>query len=180
MIQPLFCARRPRTPTKYWMITENGTGVANANSYLSVADATDYHAERSDDMWADATPSVMAKALVRATDYIEATYRAHGDPLSASQGLQWPRTGDWGLDARVKRATAILAVEALSGPLSVRAKRGVKMEMVEGDGAGKVQTTYDEAAPEDPFPYITSLLSDIAAKRSAAGATVSGGRVVRL
>ncbi len=179
-IQPLFYALRPTGQTKYWMKIEDGTGVANANSYLSVADATDYHAERGDDVWADATPSTMAKALVRATDYIEATYRARGNPLTASQGLQWPRVGDWGLDARVKRATAILAVEALSGPLSARAKRGVKMEMVEGDGAGKIQTTYDEAAPEDPFPHVTSLLSDIAAKRSAAGATVSGGRVVRL
>ncbi|MHA0319058.1 DnaT-like ssDNA-binding protein [Sphingomonas melonis] len=161
------------------MTPENGTGVTNANSYLTVAQATEFHADRGNDDWADASPAQMATALVRATDYIEATYRAHGDPLAMSQGLQWPRLGDWGLDPRVQRATAILALEALSGPLMGRATRGVKMELVEGDGAGKLQTIYDDAGPEDPFPHATAILSEIASLRASGGSSVTGGRVVR-
>jgi hypothetical protein len=160
------------------MIEETGTGVTNANSYSGIAATTTFHADRGNAPWAAANSSAQSSALIVATDYIEATWRANSEPLTTTQDLQWPCAGDTGLDKRVARATMLLALEALSGPLSVRVDRGVKATTESLDGVGSTSITYNDATPVDPYPHITAILADIATLRSGPN-SVWVGRIVK-
>lgn len=163
------------------IITENGSGLPNANSYATVAAFKLYQADRGEDL-SDYETAQLSAALVKATDCIDSTYRANGLPLLANQALQWPREGDYGLDGRVVRATMILALAALSGPLQARVERNVKLSKVSLDGGGSVETAYEDGSPADAFPHVTAILSPIASLRSDTGTGGNGvmiSRVVR-
>lgn len=74
------------------IIVEDGTGVANANSFVSVEDARTYAEARGVEFPAD--DDEVASMLIRAADYLEAQEcRFQGKRTSSSQALAWPRTG---------------------------------------------------------------------------------------
>lgn len=75
------------------LIVENGTGLANAESYISVADADTYHSNRGNAAWASLTTTVKEQALRKATDYIEQVYRLRflGYRHTEAQALSFPR-----------------------------------------------------------------------------------------
>ena len=75
------------------IITEDGSGLATAETYCSVAFATQYHADRQNDAW-DAIPNPEA-VLRRATDYMVQEYRERwkGRRVLITQALDWPRVG---------------------------------------------------------------------------------------
>jgi hypothetical protein len=71
---------------------EDGTGVSGANSYLSAADFEAYADARLYSFGADA--DAIASALIRATAWIDATYRSRWPGVrtyGAMQSLLWPR-----------------------------------------------------------------------------------------
>lgn len=73
---------------------EDGTGLAAANSYASVATVTAYLADRARDAtWTAATQAAQEAALVEATDYVEARFRSRwrGIKKLSTQALSWPR-----------------------------------------------------------------------------------------
>ena len=74
-------------------VVETGAGVANANSYASVSAADSYVSDRGLDGWSTLTESLKEQALIKATDFIEATYRDawKGERLASAQTLSWPR-----------------------------------------------------------------------------------------
>lgn len=76
------------------LIVEDGTGKSDAESYVSVADATSYHALRGNTTWALLSNDEMEQALRRATDYLVQMYRLSwkGSRLNAEQSLDFPRT----------------------------------------------------------------------------------------
>jgi hypothetical protein len=76
-------------------VVETGAGLSNANSYASVAAADAYNADRGYTDWASLNTAEKQVALIRATDYIEATYRSSWKGYKKSQGqaLSWPRYG---------------------------------------------------------------------------------------
>jgi len=75
-------------------VVEDGTGLSNANSYLSVADADTYHANvtRSSD-WTAATAASRENGLIVATQYLYIRFqgRWRGYRNTRSQALAWPR-----------------------------------------------------------------------------------------
>lgn len=76
------------------LIVEDGTGLANAESYISVADATTYHEARGNATWAAlASDTVREQLLRQATDYMVQTYRLRwaGVRGSTTQALDFPR-----------------------------------------------------------------------------------------
>ena len=74
------------------LIVENGTGVANANSYISVSSARVWAASRGASLPAVDTDAEVA--LIKAMDFIEALRtRFSGVKTLATQSLQWPRSG---------------------------------------------------------------------------------------
>lgn len=99
------------------LIVEDGTGLAGAESYVSLLDADDYHGRRANAAWMTASETAREAALLNATAYIDATYAFSGSPRLTTQSLAWPRAFFTGLPPNLRVATMELALRALDGPL---------------------------------------------------------------
>jgi hypothetical protein len=78
------------------LIVEDGTGLATAESYLSVADADTYHTSRgtAEASWVGLDEDIKEQCLRRATDYMVQAYRGRWKGymvLPQTQVLDWPR-----------------------------------------------------------------------------------------
>lgn len=127
------------------LIVEDGTGLPDAESYVSVADATDYHAARGNVAWAAATLSQQEIALRVATDYLDSRYVWRGTRRTIHQALLFPRFGiyvdgvnqTWPIP-KLSQASCELALNALAGPLVVnQTSANVKREKI-----GPMETEY--------------------------------------
>jgi hypothetical protein len=139
------------------LIVENGTGLANAESYISVVDATTYHANRGNAAWAALdSDTVREQALRKATDYMEQVYRLQwkGSRVTNTQALSWPRydveredgSGWYASDAvpnEVKNACAELALKASADDLSPDLGQGIIREKID-----VIEVEYDKNSPQ--------------------------------
>lgn len=137
------------------LVTEDGTGLSNAESYVSLADATTRHAALGNADWAAAaSDTVREQALRRATVYMEGAYRSRwkGTKLLRDQALSWPRYGanvdGWTLEStivpvEVANACADLALKALDGDLTPDLERGIVRKKI-----GPLETEYDTNSPQ--------------------------------
>lgn len=93
------------------LIKEDGTGLANANSYADVAEGDAYHEGHlyATD-WTGASTGIKSAALVMATRLIDAHYQFRGFKAHSTQALQWPR--------EFARDDDALRVSALGGLMS--------------------------------------------------------------
>ena len=74
------------------LIIEDGTTVANSNSYVTVAELRDYADARGITLSSD--DSACEILLIKAADYIESKRdRFQGIKYEADQSMQWPRDG---------------------------------------------------------------------------------------
>jgi hypothetical protein len=157
------------------MIVEDGTGRADAESYVSVADATDYFTRFGNPAWSGEVPDLEA-ALRRATQYIDAEYRFKGCKLNDTQALQWPRDGQtmacFGLSwpvPQLQQACAELAVRSLSGSLYTdQSDAAVKSESI-----GPISVTYASSSNSGQTRYV--IADDL-----LAAFTMSGRNSVRI
>lgn len=170
------------------LIVEDGTGKADAESYISVADATAYHAARGNAAWAAlASDTVREQALRAATDYMLQSYRYRwaGARKTATQALDWPRLDVPRLDTRlaagsvflqsyydtssvpteVAQACAVLALKASAGELAPDIGRITSREKVD-----VIEVTYQESAA----PYVRYRAVD----NMLAGFMRSGGSAI--
>lgn len=74
------------------MIVENGTGLTNANSFVSIEYADDYFSARNVTQWASLTDHEKEVLLIKATDYVNASYKFRGKKSTQAQALSFPRT----------------------------------------------------------------------------------------
>ena len=102
------------------LITEDGTGRDDAESYVTVAYADNYATAHGLSAWTGAD-SVKEAALRNATQYIDTTYNFRSAKSYQYQALEFPRQmWDWDLDplmTRLRSATVELAVKALTESL---------------------------------------------------------------
>lgn len=136
------------------LIVEDGSGLAAAESYISVADADARHAAFGNAGWTGTEPA-KEQALRRATAYMLQAYRDRwsGSRRTTTQALCWPRNDvtidrysyvdfDTVPDA-VAAACADLALRALTDDLNPDLTRGIVRERV-----GPLETEYDRHAPQ--------------------------------
>lgn len=147
------------------LVVEDGTGLSNAESYVSVANADARQTALGITAWTG-TDAVKEAALRRATQYMEQRYRQRwkGTRLLRAQALSWPRygadTGDWYVEstvvpAEVANACADLAVKALSETLNADQTRAVVREKVD-----VLETEYDRYSPQATrFVAIDAMLA---------------------
>lgn len=166
------------------IVVENGSGLANANSYLSVSDADTYWANRANSTWAAYTTDQKAAALIMATQYLDANYKWRGGLATSTQALGWPRDLEFdnegrtitGVPQKVKHATAEMAiVAAANGSLLPTASGGsgsVKREKV---GPLEVEYTSEGVSSDDAYTYVQLLLAGLGRKRG--GTILKLGRV---
>ncbi len=75
------------------LIVEDGSVVPNADSYISVADATTYFENHGDpQLWPNSHQDIKEGALRYATTTIDGMFRWTGEVFSLPQPLGWPRT----------------------------------------------------------------------------------------
>lgn len=111
------------------LVVEDGTGLASANSYLSLADANSYfEARRNPETWSSADESAREQALRVGTDYLDSKYGDQwvGIRSTKAQALDWPRALAYDVDGypievdevpkRLKHATAEMALRYLTAP----------------------------------------------------------------
>lgn len=127
----------------------DGAVVDDANSYVAVAYADTYHADRGATAWAALTTAQKQAALIKATDYVEQTYygRWIGYPTEANQPLSWPRSyhdpelyyTDFDIAGtipeKLKQAVCILALESIGGdelnPVQTQTVKREKVDVIE-------------------------------------------------
>ncbi len=109
------------------LVVEDGTGVAGANSYSTVAEFKEYHKDRGTDISGLGGVADIEKLLIQATDYITQRWDPvfMGSKESSDQPLAFPRkylydfNGDLvvGIPSKLKWAQAEYALRAASGSL---------------------------------------------------------------
>lgn len=77
------------------LIVEDGTGLANADSLVSVAEADAYFVSRNVTAWAALSIAAKEAALRNAADFLVEQYETRwaGIRTSVDQALSWPRIG---------------------------------------------------------------------------------------
>jgi hypothetical protein len=177
------------------LIVEDGTGKADAESYISVADASTYHTARGNAAWAAlASDTVREQCLRKATDYMTQTYRLRwgGYRVSGTQALDWPRNfvmredfqsasingyqmlgGNYyypndEVPTEVKNACAELALKASSGTLLADLNQGAKRKKVD-----VIEIEYDQYSPQTKrYVAIDRLLAPFMSGSSASHSVV--------
>ena len=145
------------------LIVEDGTGIADANSYVSEQELTDYLLDRGLDLSRGADPVAL---IIRAMDYIESKdYR--GSKTHVGQALKFPREGvhldgeevaKTSVPKLVKMAVCQLAYDANSQDLMPTLDgKVIARERVEG----AVDVSYDAnlSSPYAVFTQAEALLS---------------------
>ncbi len=152
------------------MVVEDGTGLEGANSYASENTLDDYCDARGITL---ATGDAEA-ALVRATAWIDNTYRARfsGSRLNGrDQALEWPRSNvydnageavdDDAVPTEIVNATCEAAIRELTeaGSLAPDLDRGGQIKEL---GAGSVRVVYGANAPNTTtFQIIDGILAGL-------------------
>ena len=102
------------------LITEDGTGRDDAESYVTVAFADNYATAHGLTAWTG-TDAVKEVALRKATQYIDTSYNFRSAKSYQYQALEFPRQlWDWDMSPEMSRlfaATVELAVKALTESL---------------------------------------------------------------
>lgn len=147
------------------IIVEDGTGLATAESYISVAAATTYLNAIGNITWAAlATDALREQALRRATHFMTGHYRLrwNGTRMTMTQALDWPRSlvplkdapfatyyANDTVPTEVKNACASLALRASTITLladQTQRKSSVTVGPISTtyEAGSKVATTYAE------------------------------------
>jgi len=171
------------------IIVEDGTGLVNADAYISEADADTYFAAIANATWAGATTPAKEQAIVKATRYMEKRFgnKWKGIIASSTQALGWPR--DYVYDERgtelddqvptaIAHACAEYAVHALTNDLIPPVIYPV------ADGApvpfGKVSRVMQKAGPVTEDIYYSSPGGGVARVSTDSGnALIDSGKLVQ-
>jgi len=119
-------------------ITEDGTGLLNANSMVTVVEFDEYFTDRGNTDMTSLTLEEKQSLLVKGADYLNLSYVWENEKLSPEQSMPFPRTV-FGLPQAIKRANIILASKANDDDLIADAERRVKKEKV-----SSLEIVYDE------------------------------------
>ena len=148
------------------IIVEDGTGLATAETYISVADADTYFSNRGVTDWASLSTAVKEQSLRKSTDDMIGRYRNRwqGVRLSETQALDWPRQGvvvdSWSVPSdevptEVARACAQLALKANTEVLSPDLEQGKIKEKVD-----VIEVEYDQYSPQKKrFTAVDNMLA---------------------
>ena len=132
------------------LIVEDGTGLANADSYVSLVTYDAYLTARG---LTGGTEGENEIDLRLATEFVDTFRRYKGTRTASAQNRQFPRTGltDWdghtvtGIPNRVMDATCYLASQArANGALYEDLDRGGR---IRSESVGPISTTYMDDAP---------------------------------
>lgn len=114
------------------LTVEDGTGLADADAFITVSFADSYHTARGNSTWTDESDdSLKEAAIVRASMWLSETFIWKGYPVQQrDQSLSWPRSyvideEGYSIDndvvpVEIQKATAELARQELVSPNSLK------------------------------------------------------------
>lgn len=154
---------------------ETGAGLSSANSYVSVADADEYHSLRDNTSWAALTNTQKQSGLLYATAYVDANFNWPGYIKTATQSLDWPRLSaqdnenrilDDIIPQKLKDAVCELAlVHASTEKVNATFDRG---GAIKSESVGPVSVEYFDSAPAGvTYPFLEAMLSSLIITGSA-------------
>lgn len=159
------------------LTVEDGTGLAAADSYISLTTANAYHSKRGITAWVGSTPE-KEQALVRAAEALDRLYNFVGLRSTQAQGLQWPRTGAVDSDGFAISATTIpTQVQDAQAELAARllcvdeapdqaADMANVTSVTETVGRVSVSRSFGAAGAQLPrFPKVNQILRPVLAPR---------------
>lgn len=152
------------------LTVEDGSIVAGANSYIDLAFARSYAADRGVALSADDV--ALTPWLIKACDYIETKSALFvGTVINVAQALSWPRQGVTYQDGSafpinsipvmLKAAQAQLVIEQFNGIDLIPTQDG---KFVVSESVDVLRTTYSEKIGTGGQPYmplVDSLLSNL-------------------
>lgn len=174
------------------LVVENGSGLAHATSYLSVADATSYielyASAANQTAWSEASTSQRELALRQATQYLDAVYgpRWKGRRAHEPQALHWPRwdvfdddgwlVGADVLPRQLLDACAEVALRALTEELvpDLETSGAVKSERVKVGSLETATEYFGGNVPIREYRVVDALLRPLVIVGGSAGRVIRG------
>jgi hypothetical protein len=170
---------------------EDGSGLADANSYANAADGDAYHeGHLYATTWTGAAAEQKAAALVMATRLIDAEYQFNGVKTSDAQALAWPRYrctdpdrnavirfgpvalwDSWLPEDQVPKNVVAATCELARELLIVDRTASPPGEGLKYENVGGTQTGYDKS---DTRPIIPAVVQALLGKYGALIKTKSG------
>jgi len=152
------------------IVTEDGTGLPDASSYVSTDFVDSYAAGRGYTSWGGLTQSQKEASVVLASDYIDTTQTFTGNRNSLTQGLQWPRTDGYDtasqadipsnfMPRELLRATAELAIKGAAGTTLVQDL--TSDQYIKSESAAGLSITYMDSAPAATVFGVITLLKGL-------------------
>jgi hypothetical protein len=143
------------------VIVEDGTGVPDANSYSSIADADAYVDTRPrSDAWVSLTDDAKAQFLIHATRYLDGAVDWSGDPLADTQSLAFPRSCDSGIDAAFPRVIKIATIEMAIEMVSRDVASDAAMSGFRSVKVGPIEIEADSIRPSPTLPrFVRDLIA---------------------
>ena len=161
------------------LILEDGTGVTNANSYVTLQEVSTYAETILGSTW-DQNCSLQLLAVVNASRFIDQKYGARykGVPLTETQGLLYPRTqlcgtSTVGVPKGLKNAVAQAALQFIEdGSLDLNANQdnAIKSKAV-GIGGGAVTESISYFFPQtiNVYAVVDSYMAPLLGKTVSSG-----------
>lgn len=161
------------------LVVEDGSIVADANSYITYDYAENYHSLRGNSAWAAGDSTEKQYAIIRATQAVDSIYKGKwkGEQTKyGTQELEWPRSGvtvgsntiaDDTIPAAIKKSVCEAALRELETPngLTPDLERGGEIKRVKAD---VVEVEYmDGANSTTTFTAIDGLLADLVSGTSS-------------
>ena len=145
------------------LIVEDGTGVPNAESYVSISDADEHFAALENSSWTRASSDLKENALKNASAYSD-LYSYPGYLLNAQQGLKWPRAKAYDQDGRrllglptaLRAAVLELAAEMINKSAAETFRRPIREKV------GPLELVYSNTQKQPSFVF--RLLMKIGAR----------------
>jgi len=167
------------------LVLEDGSGVADADTWISDEETTEYWSARNLTDWVDAEAVDREAAIRMAADYMMIIYRWPGQPATLQQRLPWPRVGvpsgagvfpSNAIPSQVISAQMVLAVEALRTNLLAKpapAERALIEETKSAKGFSKTQKwstpSVDDLSGLIRFPVADQILAGITKRGLGSG-----------
>lgn len=147
------------------IIVEDGTGKADAETYVSVSVADAYHTAMGNTAWTG-TDAAKEVALRRAAQYIDNRYRFRGERKTATQALEWPRVNyelSWRVEGWPVKALADATCEAALRALSATLQTDVAGDQITEETVGPITVKYAAKSGQQRYPLVDSLLQSYSA-----------------
>ena len=155
------------------LIVEDGTGKPDADSYVSLAIAKKYHADRGSTVWGGAHDAEQEAALRRATTLIDARYHTIWPGVRTNgrnQALDWPRTNAMDSSGylfagnEIPREIMLATLEAAVQEISAAAAFAGNIEQrIKSESVGQISVTYVDDGGKSARELAQSVIDDLLA-----------------